>query len=129
MNINLLNSAIGWVIGLGVVVVLIAVILALLPIKYWFRCLVSGTYLPMSKLFGMKLRGVNLSIIIDSYINANEKELKRLDRTNKLSLIILYISNYFLLENKTCFSSFVNLMVSSLGIIIHLLLMQHLLIT
>ena len=75
MNINLLNSAIGWVIGLGVVVVLIAVILALLPIKYWFRCLVSGTYLPMSKLFGMKLRGVNLSIIIDSYINAKKAGL------------------------------------------------------
>lgn len=75
MNINLLNSAIGWVIGLGVVVVLIAVILALLPVKYWFRCLVSGTYLPMSKLFGMKLRGINLSVIIDSYINAKKAGL------------------------------------------------------
>lgn len=75
MNINLLNSAIGWVIGLGVVVVLIAIILALLPVKYWFRCLVSGTYLPMSKLFGMKLRGVNLSVIIDSYINAKKAGL------------------------------------------------------
>lgn len=75
MNISLLNSAIGWVIGIGIFVVILAVILALLPVKYWFRCLVSGTYLSMAKIFGMKLRGVNLNVIIDSYINAKKAGL------------------------------------------------------
>ena len=32
---------------------------------------------------------------VKEYLNANEKELKRLDRTNKLSLIILYIRCFF----------------------------------
>ncbi len=76
MSINLLSSSIGWIIGIGVFVVVCAVILALLPVKYWFRCLVSGTYLSMTKIFGMKLRGINLSVIIDSYINAKKAGLE-----------------------------------------------------
>ncbi|MGN1207890.1 MAG: flotillin-like protein FloA [Christensenellales bacterium] len=75
MSISMLNSAIGWIIGLGIFIVILAVILAVLPVKYWFRCLVSGTYLSMMKLFGMKLRGINLNIIIDSYINAKKAGL------------------------------------------------------
>lgn len=75
MKINLLSSTIGLVITLGVIVVVCAIVLAVLPIKYWFRCLVSGTYLSMAKIFGMKLRGVNLNVIIDSYINAKKAGL------------------------------------------------------
>lgn len=75
MKINLLSSTIGLVITLGVIVVVCAIVLAVLPIKYWFRCLVSGTYLSMARIFGMKLRGVNLNVIIDSYINAKKAGL------------------------------------------------------
>lgn len=75
MNIGLLNSAIGWVIGIGIFVVILAVVIAVLPVKYWFRCLVSGTYLSMIKMFGMKLRGIHLDVIIDSYINAKKAGL------------------------------------------------------
>ncbi len=75
MSINLLNASMGLVIGLGIFLVIVAIILAVLPIKYWFRCLVSGTYLSMIKIFGMKLRGINLNVIIDSYINAKKAGL------------------------------------------------------
>ena len=73
--ISLLGSSIGWIIAIGVVIVLLAIFLAILPVKYWFRCLVSGTYLSMLKIFGMKLRGINLDVIIDSYINAKKAGL------------------------------------------------------
>jgi len=75
MNINLLNFPVGLAIGLGIFIVLVAVVLAILPVKYWFRCLVSGTYLSMMKIFGMKLRGIDLNVIIDSYINARKAGL------------------------------------------------------
>ena len=73
--VSLLNFPIGLAIGLGIGIVLIAIVLAILPVKYWFRCLVSGTYLSMMKIFGMKLRGIDLNIIIDSYINAKKAGL------------------------------------------------------
>lgn len=75
MRINLLSSTVGIVVTVGVIIVLFAIILAVLPIKHWFRCLVSGTYLSMAKIFGMKLRGINLNAIIDSYINAKKAGL------------------------------------------------------
>lgn len=73
--ISLLNFPVGLVVGLGIFIIVLAVVLAVLPLKYWFRCLVSGTYLSMIKLFGMKLRGINLATIIDSYINAKKAGL------------------------------------------------------
>lgn len=75
MSLSLLGASIGWIIALGIVIVLGAVVIAVLPIKHWFRCLVSGTYLSMLKIFGMKLRGINLDTIIDSYINAKKAGL------------------------------------------------------
>lgn len=73
MNLLLVNY--GLIIGLGVFIVIVAILLAVLPLKYWFRCLVSGTYLSLMKIFGMKLRGINLSVIIDAYINGKKAGL------------------------------------------------------
>lgn len=65
-----------WIfIVLGVIAVLLAVVLALVPVKVWFRCLVSGTYISMPRLIGMKLRGINVQVVIDSYINAKKAGL------------------------------------------------------
>ena len=75
MSNSLLGLSIGWIIAIGVFVLISAILIAILPIKYWFRCLVSGTYLSMLKIFGMKLRGINLNVIIDSYINAKKAGL------------------------------------------------------
>lgn len=75
MSLSMLNSAIGWIIAGGILIVLLAVFIAILPVKHWFRCLVSGTYLSMIKIFGMKLRGINLDIIVDCYINAKKAGL------------------------------------------------------
>jgi len=73
MNLLLVN--VGLIIGLGVFFVIVAILLAILPLKYWFRCLVSGTYLSMMKIFGMKLRGTDLPVIIDAYINGKKAGL------------------------------------------------------
>lgn len=72
----LICSTIGLVVTLGIFILIIAIFFAILPVKYWFRCLVSGTYVSMFKLFGMKLRGVNLNVIIDSYINGKKAGLE-----------------------------------------------------
>lgn len=64
----------GWVLVALLLFVLIMVI-ALVPINLWFRCLVSGTHVGMFKLVGMKLRKVNANMVVDAYINAKKAGL------------------------------------------------------
>ena len=61
--------------GVGVFLILAGIFLAMVPTKIWFRCAVSGTYVSMFKLLGMKLRGMNISSIIDNYINGRKAGL------------------------------------------------------
>ncbi len=74
MNMNLLaNSSSIWLfVILGILILIISIVLALLPVKIWFRCLVSGTYLSMSRLIGMKLRNIDVPTVVNSYINAKK---------------------------------------------------------
>lgn len=60
----------GIIIAVVVVLVLIAVILGVLPIRIWFRALVSGVKVSMARLIGMKWRGVKVATIVDAYISA-----------------------------------------------------------
>ena len=60
---------------LGVLVVFIAVFLGMVPMKVWIRTLVSGCYIPMSKLIGMKLRKLDCKLIIENYILAQKAGL------------------------------------------------------
>ncbi|MCK9574878.1 MAG: flotillin-like protein FloA [Clostridia bacterium] len=60
---------------LGVFVVVVAVILGLVPINIWFRALVSGAHVSMSRLIGMKLRKITISTIIDAYITSKKAGL------------------------------------------------------
>lgn len=59
----------------GIVILGLAIFLANVPLKIWFRCLISGTRVSMGKLLGMKLRGMNINSIIGSYINGRKAGL------------------------------------------------------
>ena len=71
--------SLGWIIGLsaGGVLVLagIIVFLCMVPLRLWFRASVSGAHVPMSKLIGMKLRRVDVSKIVLTYITARKAGL------------------------------------------------------
>lgn len=61
---------------IGVLILAIALVFAIVPMKVWFRCLVSGTYVGITRLVGMKLRRINLNLVIDAYINAKKAGLE-----------------------------------------------------
>ena len=71
--------SIGWIIGLsaGGLLVLtgITIFLCMVPLRLWFRASVSGAHVPMSKLIGMKLRRVDVSKIVLTYITARKAGL------------------------------------------------------
>ena len=60
----------GIIIAVVVVLVLLAVVIGVLPIRIWFRALVSGVKVSMARLIGMKWRGVKVATIVDAYISA-----------------------------------------------------------
>lgn len=77
MNSLLLSSAlgiIGWIL-LAVFVFLLIVVIALVPINLWIRCLVSGTPVGIFKLVGIRLRKVNVNTIVEAYINGKKAGL------------------------------------------------------
>ena len=65
----------GIIIACVVVLALIAVIFGVLPVRIWFRALVSGVKVPMARLIGMKWRGVKVATIVDAYISASKAGL------------------------------------------------------
>lgn len=67
-----IDPIIMWGIILGVVVLLLAIVVAVVPLRIWLRCLVSGAYISIGRLLGMKMRNVNLKLIVDSYISAKK---------------------------------------------------------
>ena len=75
---NLLLSAGIWItVGILVVVLLsLALFFGLVPVNVWTKAMVSGTYIPARKLVGMKLRGVDVSLIVNCYINAKKAGVK-----------------------------------------------------
>lgn len=70
-----IDSVIIWGALLGLLVVLFAVIIAVIPVKVWLRCLLTGAHVSIGRLLGMKLRGVNLKLIVESYITARKAGL------------------------------------------------------
>lgn len=45
-------------------------VFALVPVGTWFRALVSGARISMGRLIGMRLRRINIRMIVEAYINA-----------------------------------------------------------
>lgn len=78
MNTNLLLAGqfpIWLAVVLGIILLIVILFFAVVPIRTWFRCLVSGTYIGMARLVGMKLRRINVDLVIDAYINAKKAGL------------------------------------------------------
>lgn len=77
MNLNLLMAGfpIWLAVVLGIILLLIILFIAIVPLRTWFRCLVSGTYIGMTRLIGMKFRRVNVDLVVDAYINAKKAGL------------------------------------------------------
>lgn len=71
---NLLLSAGLWItISIVAVIILgLALFFGLVPVNVWTKAMVSGAYVPSRKLVGMKLRGVDVNLIINCYINAKK---------------------------------------------------------
>jgi len=75
MNLLLEGASIAVWIVVAVVAFVLILLLAFVPINLWFRCLVSGTYVNMFKLVGMRLRKVNTAMVVNAYINAKKAGL------------------------------------------------------
>ena len=76
MNLML---GVGLWIGVSLIVVLIigiAIFFGIVPVKFWLKAMMSGAYVSASKLVGMKLRNVDLPLIINAYINATKAGVK-----------------------------------------------------
>ena len=67
----------GLIIGIPSVVLvsLIVVFIIVVPVKLWFRALVSGAHISMSRLVGMKLRKIDSTMLIEAYVAARKAGL------------------------------------------------------
>ena len=69
-----LNVA-GLVAGIVILVVAIIVFFAIVPFPIWFRALVSGAPISMTKLVGMRLRKIKIGMIVEAYITGKKAGL------------------------------------------------------
>ena len=67
----------GLIIGIpGVILVgLLVVFIIVVPVKIWFRAFVSGAHISMSRLVGMKLRKIDINMLIEAYVAARKAGL------------------------------------------------------
>ncbi len=67
----------GLIIGIPAVVLiaLLVVFIIVVPVKLWFRALVSGAHISMSRLVGMKLRKIDSNMLIEAYVAARKAGL------------------------------------------------------
>ncbi len=74
---NILSA--GMWIGIGVAVIIILAIglfFGFVPVNFWIKAMVSGAYIPARKLVGMKLRNIDVALIVKCYINATTAGVK-----------------------------------------------------
>jgi len=72
------ENIVSWIgiIGGGVLLIAFVIVLAMVPLKLWFRCLISGCYVSMTRLVGMRLRSMQIQNIVDNYINGRKAGLR-----------------------------------------------------
>ena len=73
--IGILNASTGLYVTIGivaVVIIVLAIILGLVPVGLWFKGVMSGTYISAHKLVGLRLRKVNVALIVNCYINCKK---------------------------------------------------------
>ena len=77
MNMLLIGGGlIALIVIASILLVLFVVMLILLPVKAWCTALVSGAHVSMSRLIGMKLRKININLILEAFIQAKKAGLK-----------------------------------------------------
>ena len=63
------------VFGIVFAVVVVVAFFIIVPISTWFRALVSGAYISMGKLIGMRLRKIKIGMIVEAYITGKKAGL------------------------------------------------------
>ena len=64
------------VVAIVICIIGVAIFVGMVPVKYWLKAMMSGAYVPAFKLVGMKLRNVDVGLIINTYINAIKAGVK-----------------------------------------------------
>lgn len=76
------KMSVGWIVGLSItgaiLIACVIVVLCLVPLRLWFRAIVSSAHVPMSKLIGMKMRKVDVNKIVLTYITAKKAGLSNI---------------------------------------------------
>ena len=80
-SINVISALpVGAIVGIsvagGVFLIILITLLILVPMKLWFRAIVSGAHISMTKLIGMKMRKVDVKQIVPIYITARKAGIK-----------------------------------------------------
>lgn len=65
----------GLVVGIVILVLAIVTFFIIVPVSTWFRALVSGAYISIGKLVGMRLRKIKIGMIVDAYITGKKAGL------------------------------------------------------
>lgn len=61
-----------WITILAVVLIVLFTIIGIVPVGIWIRATVSGAHISASKLVGMRIRHVDVGMLVDCYINAKK---------------------------------------------------------
>lgn len=61
-----------WISIIVVVLIVLAIVIAIVPVGIWLRATVSGAHISAGKLVGMRIRHVDVSMLVDCYINAKK---------------------------------------------------------
>lgn len=61
-----------WITILAVFLILLFTIIGIVPVGIWIRATVSGAHISASKLVGMRIRHVDVAMLVDCYINAKK---------------------------------------------------------
>ncbi len=63
------------VFGIVLAVAVVVAFFVIVPMSTWFRALVSGAYISMGKLIGMRLRKIKIGMIVEAYITGKKAGL------------------------------------------------------
>lgn len=66
----------GWIAFIVIFIVALILAIALIPFNIWFRALVSGAPVSISRLIGMRLRKIRVAMIVDAYITGKKAGLE-----------------------------------------------------
>lgn len=64
-----------WIFLIIVILLAVTLFFVFVPVNLWFRALISGAPIAMSRLVGMRLRKIKVAMIVDGYITAKKAGL------------------------------------------------------